>query len=797
MKKVISIVAVTSILSTYIAAPSVFSEEETNGNLFVNGDFETGEIAPSKAMGTSAITLEATDEESRSGKYSMKISGRNSVGDCWCQDIPITTGKTYIYSAYFKIADTASGESFPCGWLPGDLFTADKNYYITKDGINGNMTVQKTGTSWDWNRYVTVFETERNVTCQADLILWTSGTEVADYYVDDIYLGELRIVDLQADIPDSVDIPKEGKVTASLENVKAINQLGDNYGLKNAKVEWSLKDAVAGVGIQDNELVVDYTASQQSVCLVANVKISDEDEGIKKEYEIGLNPHDDSNIYVTNAKLNGTMAAGEELSVTYDYRQVNGEADESEIKWYYADTPNGDFKEIADAGGKTFTVTKEYENSVIKAIIYPKSSTGRTAKEVTTNAAAKPALPEARNIKISGEMYIGNKLSASYEFYDINLDEEDKELTKLQWLRKKTGEDEFTPIEGATDIEYELTEDDTDSLLKFRVIPVSKKEPNDLDNNIYWSDEKKGPMLPIAQNLKITKNGDTYYGEYKYFHEYNFPETDTIMNWYSDGVLIGNGANVTVKDTGVVLKFEVIPMCDKAPKTGKTQSVTYNIPKKSTGSSTGGNKGSGGGIYIKPSPVESVDKDKIVEDKKTEIADMEGHWAKNAAQTAVDAGIMQTDENQRFNPSDIVLRKHIVEYAAKTIGLQGKKYTGIFEDVSEEDSYAQYLQACVDAGIISEDIRFRPNDNMTRAELSKVLTKIAEIKNIDSNNEYKGFTDEEIIADWAKPYVKSVVELGLVKGNANGTFNPNGKVNRAEMATVIMRLTDILNGGKA
>ncbi len=50
-----------------------------------------------------------------------------------------------------------------------------------------------------------------------------------------------------------------------------------------------------------------------------------------------------------------------------------------------------------------------------------------------------------------------------------------------------------------------------------------------------------------------------------------------------------------------------------------------------------------------------------------------------------------------------------------------------FDDISLADPFALQLDAAVDAGILSKNSRFRPDDTVTRAEFIKMLTEFADL----------------------------------------------------------------------
>ena len=759
-------------------------------NLFVNGDFETGSAASITASDGAKLDFEISSEEHHDGSFSLKISNRKDQSCRAGQRVDVEAGKVYIFSGYAKVDDSAGNTHYPLGLSFSKATDGLSFTRIGGDAVSPQATQIHKGTAWKWERFVNILEASADGSVHLSLNLWQDG-DTPDYYIDDMYFGELKVCKLNATVPEEIDIPKSGETKVTLA-VDPENPVGDKHGLDNASVEWSLAAPVQGVRIDGDALYVDDTACAGIAEISANAKAYEGDSGTSKVYRINLIPHDDLSIYVSNVVLRGTVEEDAVLELSYDYRQVLGEADASEIKWYYGERLDGEFIEIEGAKGTTYKVPEEYIDKFIKAVIYPKSSAGREAEPVSSNCVTVPTSPAARNITVSGEMFTGNEISVNYEFYDVNLDDEDKEKTVIRWQRK--GKNGFEDIDGADSEKYTLTDADTDAVLRIKVIPVSQNEPNHMEE--FFSEEIKGPTAPIATNLKITLKGNTYYGTYDYHHEHSFVEGDSVLTWYVGNAKIGTGAAVKAPDKNTTLTFEVIPKSSKAPETGKAVRASVQITTASTGSS-GGSGGSGGG-FISQSPISSViDESKIIKDEtdngnKISIVDMDGHWAKDAAQKVIDMKIMAPDANGNFNPSEIVLRRDIVFYAAKTAGLQKTEYKNIFEDVSADDEIAGYLQTLVDNGIISSDTSFRPQDYMKRTEFAAILVRIAELKGIAASGTYIEYADAASIMDWAKPYVKKAAEFGLMCGNADHTFNPNGSVNKAELATVLVRLVDMV-----
>lgn len=82
---------------------------------------------------------------------------------------------------------------------------------------------------------------------------------------------------------------------------------------------------------------------------------------------------------------------------------------------------------------------------------------------------------------------------------------------------------------------------------------------------------------------------------------------------------------------------------------------------------------------------------------------------------------------------------------------------------------------------------FAPDDNMTRAEFAKIIVKTL---NLDIK-EYDGSFEDVSAGDWFADYVQTAHDNNLIQGKVAGkVFDPNGKITRQEMMTVIGRAMD-------
>ena len=107
--------------------------------------------------------------------------------------------------------------------------------------------------------------------------------------------------------------------------------------------------------------------------------------------------------------------------------------------------------------------------------------------------------------------------------------------------------------------------------------------------------------------------------------------------------------------------------------------------------------------------------------------------------------------------------------------------------------YSGWVGWASEAGIVLgfEDGTFAPDRPITRAEMAAIITRYIDYINLRFTRYIdapKRFTDADEIASWAKSYIETMRRVGIIRGNADGSFNPDGKLTRAEAATVIERM---------
>ena len=109
-----------------------------------------------------------------------------------------------------------------------------------------------------------------------------------------------------------------------------------------------------------------------------------------------------------------------------------------------------------------------------------------------------------------------------------------------------------------------------------------------------------------------------------------------------------------------------------------------------------------------------------------------------------------------------------------------------------DDAHRETVQLYAAAGIINgyPDGTFGGALGITRAELVKILSVMLGVASEDIP-EAQNVTLSDISGHWAEDYIKKFVAKGYILGYPEGDFRPDQFVTRAEVVTILNRITGI------
>ncbi len=146
-------------------------------------------------------------------------------------------------------------------------------------------------------------------------------------------------------------------------------------------------------------------------------------------------------------------------------------------------------------------------------------------------------------------------------------------------------------------------------------------------------------------------------------------------------------------------------------------------------------------------------------------------------------GYFHGDTSGNFNPGKKITRAEFASVVASVLGADTKQYEGMysFPDVGTGRWYSGVAYWAKESGtMVGTGGKFRPNDHISRQEMCAVLSRALGLQ----SGSFGGFLDDGDIADWARAGVYACRDAGLVKGAANGKFNPRNNTVRRDAAIV-------------
>lgn len=161
-------------------------------------------------------------------------------------------------------------------------------------------------------------------------------------------------------------------------------------------------------------------------------------------------------------------------------------------------------------------------------------------------------------------------------------------------------------------------------------------------------------------------------------------------------------------------------------------------------------------------------------------------------------------ENDIFNGTDIgfepnkpMTRAMLVTVLYRLDSPNEEKYqSNTFLDVPEDKWYYQSVNWAAENKIVngmSEDT-FEPDNSITREQLAVILHRYALYKGYEADGTDTvalTYNDNENISDYAVEAIKFATSVKLIFGRDANVFDPKAGATRAEVATVIMRLSGV------
>lgn len=161
--------------------------------------------------------------------------------------------------------------------------------------------------------------------------------------------------------------------------------------------------------------------------------------------------------------------------------------------------------------------------------------------------------------------------------------------------------------------------------------------------------------------------------------------------------------------------------------------------------------------------------------------DISDHWAEDIIKYISEIGLIDGITSTEFQPNEPMTREMFVTAVARLAGIE-----------------SDHVNWAIDNGILLGygNGEYGLTDTVTREQMAVFFLRFFEKMGIDTSELWKkdasAFADDESISDWATDAVYEIQKIGLIQGKENNLFDPKGTATRAEGATVLYNLIQVI-----
>ena len=157
----------------------------------------------------------------------------------------------------------------------------------------------------------------------------------------------------------------------------------------------------------------------------------------------------------------------------------------------------------------------------------------------------------------------------------------------------------------------------------------------------------------------------------------------------------------------------------------------------------------------------------------------DGEWYAEAVNSMSAKGLVNGYEDGSFRPNDNISRAEVAKILTTYFNVTASTQEEM-SDVPAGAWYEDAMRKAVGAGYMKGDsgavVTYRPEDNITRQEAAVMIVRAFDWDPSGSAS----FTDSAEIADWAANAVATLVNKGVINGYEDGSFKPTAAITRAE-----------------
>jgi spore germination protein YaaH len=179
------------------------------------------------------------------------------------------------------------------------------------------------------------------------------------------------------------------------------------------------------------------------------------------------------------------------------------------------------------------------------------------------------------------------------------------------------------------------------------------------------------------------------------------------------------------------------------------------------------------------------------------FSDIQKHWAKKAIVAAMDNGWMNGVSSTLFQPDAPVTRAQAAALFVRMLDMDTAGFADsspVFSDTAGHWAFAE-IEAAAACGLVkgTADGIFEPDKALTRAQMVALLDRIIDAGTPPAEIFFSDVTPES--APWAYEAINRMAAAGLVSGFPDGSFRPGDIMSRGQIATLMTRIYPYIKTG--
>lgn len=176
------------------------------------------------------------------------------------------------------------------------------------------------------------------------------------------------------------------------------------------------------------------------------------------------------------------------------------------------------------------------------------------------------------------------------------------------------------------------------------------------------------------------------------------------------------------------------------------------------------------------------------------FSDVDNHWAKDSIEKLSQINIVKGYEDNTFRPDKNMTRAEVATIINRLIGAQ-KESLKYIPDLDRQSWYSSEIRKSVQTGVIMGDENgyVRPTSYVTREEVVTMLSRAFYVSGNTMLTE--NYIDEEEISKWSKDYFATFVNYKYIMGYEDETIRPKAYITRSEFVTLLGRMFNTIAVG--